>query len=102
MTTALLEAFRRDPESFGGDLTSNEAIRWYYRRLYRDMESGFQDYTLKKSGIRYFPLWKEIQSFIHLIVSSMENTALWGIFRRYLCGSDPGDYLWIGVQPGNL
>lgn len=39
----LLSAFRQHPDRFQNDLASDEAIRYYYRRLYREMPQGLQD-----------------------------------------------------------
>lgn len=46
----LLEAFRQHPEQYGNDLTSDAAIRYYYRRLYATMAKGYQDDTVSLSG----------------------------------------------------
>lgn len=46
----LLEAFRQQPEQYGNDLTSDAAIRYYFRRLYAAMPNGYQDDTVKLSG----------------------------------------------------
>lgn len=56
VTVALLEKFHRDPESFGNDLVSDEAIRWYYLRLYREMARGYQDYPLNGTSKSLFSL----------------------------------------------
>lgn len=53
---ALLERFRTHPQEFKEDLASDEAIRWYYRKLYANMEEGFQDYTLKEERDTLFSL----------------------------------------------
>lgn len=45
-TDSLLDAYRRQPEQFAGDLSSNHSIQWYYRALYRAMETNHQDYPL--------------------------------------------------------
>ena len=52
-TTALLTAFSRDPEQFRHDLSSDESIRFYYRRLYAEMEPGFQDDRTPEHGSLY-------------------------------------------------
>lgn len=44
-TIALLDRFRRDPDRYGGDLTSDQAIRDYYRKLYEEMPAEYQDYS---------------------------------------------------------
>ena len=55
-TLSLMEAFQRTPEKFGGDLFSEEAIRYYYRAVYRDMAEGEQDYYIKEQGTSLFDL----------------------------------------------
>lgn len=56
VSVALLEKFRRTPQSLGNDLVSDEAIRWYYRRLYDEMENGYQDYPLDGTAKSLFSL----------------------------------------------
>ena len=56
VTIALLEEFRKRPEEFQNDLASDDAVRWYYRKLYANMEEGFQDYTLKKERDTLFSM----------------------------------------------
>lgn len=56
VTIALLEKFRNRPEDFQNDLASDEAVRWYYHKLYSNMETGFQDYTLKKERVTLFSM----------------------------------------------
>lgn len=46
-TLELLREYRRDPRRFGGDLASDSAIGYYYRRLYAAMPAGFQDDTVQ-------------------------------------------------------
>ena len=52
-TTALLTAFSQTPGAFRHDLSSEEAIRFYYRRLYAEMEPGFQDDQTPTHGSLY-------------------------------------------------
>ena len=52
-TTALLTAFSKTPEVFRHDLSSEESIRFYYRRLYTEMEPGFQDDQTQMHGSLY-------------------------------------------------
>ena len=54
-TTALLTAFSRAPGNFRHDLSSEEAIRFYYHRLYAEMEPGFQDDQTPAHGSLYHP-----------------------------------------------
>lgn len=53
---ALMEAFGRTPERFGGDLFSEESIRFYYRALYRDMAAEEQDYYIHEQKTSLFDL----------------------------------------------
>ena len=52
-TMALLTAYSRQPEKFQRDLASTEAIGFYYRRLYSEMEPGFQDDRTQEHGSLY-------------------------------------------------
>lgn len=49
-TIALLDAYKKDPERFHGDLAGNEAIAFYYHRLYQSMDAGFQDDVVEEYG----------------------------------------------------
>jgi CRISPR-associated endonuclease/helicase Cas3 len=46
-TVSLLAQFANRPDDFQRDLSSDEAVRYYYNRLYRELPDGFQDYTVK-------------------------------------------------------
>lgn len=48
-TLELMDSFRRNPEKYG-ELTSDEAINYYYKSLYRLMPHGFQDYSVFANG----------------------------------------------------
>jgi CRISPR-associated endonuclease/helicase Cas3 len=52
-TISLLAQFRSRPNEFQNDLSSDEAIRYYYNRLYQEMPCGFQDYTIKDKPSLY-------------------------------------------------
>lgn len=52
-TNSLLEAFAKRPAEFHNDLSSDEAIRYYYHRLYREMNSGYQDDMTQENGSIY-------------------------------------------------
>ena len=56
VTTALLEEFQQHPERFHNDLSSDEAVRWYYRKLYANMEENFQDYRVSKGRDTLFSM----------------------------------------------
>lgn len=49
-TIALLNAFKKSPERFHHDLAGDEAIAFYYRKLYQSMDVGFQDDVVGKHG----------------------------------------------------
>lgn len=42
-TASLLNTYKKTPEKFKNDLSGDEAIRFYYHRLYEHMDQGFQD-----------------------------------------------------------
>lgn len=52
-TIALLDAFRKNPERFQGDLSSKKAIAFYYTLLYNNMEADYQDDVTKEYGSIY-------------------------------------------------
>lgn len=52
-TVSLLTAFSRQPADFQNDLSSEAAIRFYYRRLYQEMPTGFQDGQTPENGSLY-------------------------------------------------
>lgn len=55
-TISLLEAFRRDPEEFDRDLSSDLSVGYYYRKLYGSMAKGAQDFTVKSRRTSLFQL----------------------------------------------
>lgn len=55
-TGELLAQYQQRPERFQSDLSSDEAIGYYYRRLYQEMPDGFQDYTVKGKHYTIFSL----------------------------------------------
>lgn len=55
-TGELLAQYWQHPERFQSDLSSDEAIGYYYRRLYQGMPAGFQDYTVKAKRYTIFSL----------------------------------------------
>lgn len=44
----LFNAYEQNPDKFNHDLMSEDAVEYYYNRLYKEMETGHQDYPLKK------------------------------------------------------
>lgn len=60
---ALLDAFQKSPEHFCGDLFSDEAIRYYYRALYRDMAQDEQDYYVRAQQATLFDLMSSNEKY---------------------------------------
>ena len=52
-TTSLLNAFARSPQQFRMDLSSNQAIAFYYRKFYGEMNPGSQDDQVGEHGSVY-------------------------------------------------
>ena len=59
----LLTVYKKDPERFGFDLAGQEAVNYYYWRLYAEMESGSADYPLN-DGTSLYDLLAENESFL--------------------------------------
>lgn len=55
-TLSLLDAYRREPEKFDCDLSSEPAIAYYYSRYYGAMAQGAQDYPLQRERVSLFCL----------------------------------------------
>lgn len=53
---SLLADFAKAPDAYGGDLTSDAAIRAYYRALYAEMDTGGQNYPLPDLGTDFVDL----------------------------------------------
>lgn len=62
-TISLLDAYRRSPDRFGNDLSSDQAIEAYYRKLYRDMKTDYQDYAIEKPKTTLFELLSDNRKF---------------------------------------
>lgn len=62
-TQSLMDAFRRMPERFGNDLSSDAAIRAYYQKLYQAMPEGYQDYVIEKPSTSLFALLSDNLKF---------------------------------------
>lgn len=52
-TIALLHQFQREPEKFEKDLASDQAVAWYYQKLYQNQCPGYQQYTVESGGTIY-------------------------------------------------
>ena len=59
----LLNAFEQNSEIFDHDLMSEEAVEYYYSRLYKEMETGYQDYPLKKFSTSLYGLMSGNERF---------------------------------------
>ncbi len=62
-TQTLLDAWRRTPEYFENDLSSDQAIHFYYQKLYRQMKAGYQDYAIEKPAATLFELLSDNPAF---------------------------------------
>lgn len=55
----LLGRFRRNPERFQNDLSYDESIRQYYRKLYASAKQGAQDFPVEDTNTTLFELLSE-------------------------------------------
>ena len=55
-TESVLYAYGADPGRFGCDLSSDKAIKEYYRKLYQAMPQEYQDFHIGKLGTTLFDL----------------------------------------------
>lgn len=78
-TLSLLEAYSRNPDAYGNDLTSDAAIRAYYETLYRDMPKDAQDYPYDKTSL--FDLLSCNSKYADENCEHLEDYALWQAFR---------------------
>lgn len=62
-TQTLLDGFRRSPERFENNLSSDSAIRTYYQKLYQSMTAGYQDYSIEKPEDSLFALLSDNLKF---------------------------------------
>lgn len=49
-TDSLLESWRRNPGQFDGDLSSDKAIGWYYRKLYTSMPVDYPNFCVQRGA----------------------------------------------------
>ena len=84
-TESLLAQYCRCPQQFQNDLSSDEAINDYYRRLYKEMPEGFQDYSIKGKPYSIFSLLSANSCFADDRAESHGNYFLNQAFR--LAGS---------------
>lgn len=62
-TLSLLEAYRKTPERFDNDLSSQASISYYYRHYYGTMGLGAQDYPLPKEKVSLFSLLSDNRNY---------------------------------------
>lgn len=62
-TLSLLDAYRKNPERFEHDLSSQAAIYYYYQRYYGAMALGAQDYPLPKEKVSLFSLLSDNRNY---------------------------------------
>lgn len=58
-THSLLLAYEKKPTCFLNDLSSDAAIEYYYRSLYKNLGEGYMDYPVKKEGLNLLDLLSE-------------------------------------------
>ena len=80
-TESLLAQYCRCPQQFQNDLSSDEAINDYYRRLYKEMPEGFQDYSIKGKPYSIFSLLSANSCFADDRVEAHGNYFLNQAFR---------------------
>jgi CRISPR-associated endonuclease/helicase Cas3 len=62
-TINLLKEFQNHPGDFQNDLSSDQAVSYFYRRLYREMPGKFQDYMTKDKP-SLFSLLSENEDYV--------------------------------------
>ena len=83
-TIGLLEEYRQHPARFDGDLSSDAAIRYYYKRLYEAMPIGAQDTPADVCGKRttLLSLLSDNDKFVDSSMDrSFEKYGLWQAFK---------------------
>jgi len=80
-TIALINEFQKSPEQFCNKLTSDPAIKYYYKSFYSDLSVGALDYPLPKIGTTFFDLLSENRKFTVLGGEKLENLALRQSFK---------------------
>ncbi|MDO5400910.1 MAG: CRISPR-associated helicase Cas3' [Eubacteriales bacterium] len=56
---ALLDRFHREPERYDANLSGDQAIADYYRKLYENMPDGYQDFVPRNGGPSLYELLSE-------------------------------------------
>ena len=73
-TESLLDAWRRTPACFDNDLSSDQAIKAYYQKLYANMRPQYQDYAVERPKTTLF----ELLSYNYVLYD--ENAPYAGLF----------------------
>ena len=80
-TSALLDAYEKDPARFDGDLASDAAIAYYYQQLYKELKGGAQDYPLKgKTSV--YDLLSLNEKNANDRCDNLEDYCLWQAFKE--------------------
>ena len=80
-TVSLIDAFQHSPDKFQEDLASDEAIRFYYKSFYADMNAHAQDYPLPERRATILDLLSENNKFTAAGGSEIQNCVLWQAFK---------------------
>ena len=80
-TIALLNAYKKSPDQFKNDLSSDNAIAYYYKAFFSDMNNKAQDYPLPKIGTTILDLISENQKFTASRSEKLKNCALRQAFK---------------------
>ena len=80
-TRSLLNAFQKNQAQFHHNLASEEAIKYYYKSFYTDMNRGACDYPLPKSGTTLLDLLSENKKFAAVGQTEIENWFLRQAFK---------------------
>lgn len=80
-TILLLNAFVNAPGQFHNDLTSDEAIEYYYKAFYSDMSCEAQNFPIPKRNTTILDLLSENKKFTANSRSNLEPYVLWQAFK---------------------
>ena len=79
-STELLDRFQHVPEEFDHQLSSEKAISYYYKTLYREMKANAQDYYSAKVGTTLFDLLSQNRKYI-VNSKDCDDFCLWQAFK---------------------
>ncbi len=80
-TVALLDAFGRNPGEYGNDLASEAAIRFYYEKLYKDMDGEAQDFPIHTPETTLYDLLSLNSKYTDEGIKGIGNYRLWQAFK---------------------